>query len=121
MTTTRFRLYLGTNIGPGYYDRLGNSTVSLYDRSAFLTKVRTAFADGFTVFKADGHWTGADGKLISEMTIIVEIIAKASDHSKVVDLARWYADANGQEAVLVTQEPISSVLVFHSQKNKVNR
>ncbi len=110
----RFRLYLGTEIPAGHYDRLGNSTVPLYDRTAFLTKVQAAFPSGFTLIDAKGYWRGDDGQTVTEDTMVVEIVADEEDAGTVIDLARWYADANGQDAVFVTQEPVRSTLVGRS-------
>lgn len=114
LDSIKFRLYLGTEIPAGHYDRLTVSTVPLYDRTAFLSKVRDYFPCGFTLFEAKGHWRGDDGETVTEDTLVVEIIATEKEAPDVIALARWYADANGQDAVLVTQEPVKSMMVVRS-------
>lgn len=72
-----------------------------------MSMVGDSFPDGFTVYDAKGSWRGPDGRTVSEDTIIVEIVASPDDAEEVRYLARWYAWANGQDAVMVMAEHVA--------------
>lgn len=66
------RLYLGRDIP-------GGGKVSEADWQAFMDEeVTPRFPDGLTVWRAQGQWRGADGKLVREATFILEIFHEAS-------------------------------------------
>ena len=59
-----------------------------------------------TIYNVEGIWHGK-----SEPTQVVEVIGDANAGVAVVKLAEKLKKANDQEAVLVTECPINSVLV----------
>ena len=69
----------------------------------FLAEVVTpAFPGGFTVLEGKGQWRGADGKTISEGTLIFTIVHPATDdgEANVLRIAERYRDIFRQEAIL---------------------
>ncbi|MDP1862246.1 MAG: DUF3574 domain-containing protein [Gemmatimonadaceae bacterium] len=61
------RLFFGRNIP-------GGGTVSDSAWSAFLAEVVTPrFPAGFTVFRAEGQWRGADGAVEREASFVLEV------------------------------------------------
>ncbi len=89
------RLYFGTDSPQG--------PVADRDFEAFLdTCVTVRFPAGLTRFRADGQWTGADGKLVKEKSWVVEIIRAGSavDSAKIEAIVAAYKFRFEQEAVL---------------------
>lgn len=59
-----------------------------------------------TLTLATGLWEG-----LKEDSAIIEIVGLDMDYGRIVKLAKTIRDTNNQSAVLVTREPIASVLV----------
>ena len=81
----------------------GGGVVSDEEWSAFLSEVVTPrFPQGLTVWRADGQWREADGKIVKEPVMIIEILhpmAAEFDRS-ITEIAEEYRKRFRQEAVL---------------------
>lgn len=90
------RLFFGRNIPAG-------GMVSDSSWSAFLAEVVTPrFPDGLTVWRAEGQWRGANGRLEREPVMIVEVLHPRGTppDSVFASIARDYCQRFGQDAVL---------------------
>ena len=90
------RLFCGLSIP-------GGGTVTQSDLDAFIKEVvEPRFPQGFTVWRARGHWRGGN-----EETMIVEIIhpISARDDDAVAEIADEYRRRFRQEAVLRVMMP----------------
>ena len=91
------RLYFGRNIG----DTLGVSDSAW---TVFLTDVVSAqLPRGFTVWKAEGQWRGADGRPKREPSFVLEVVhpsRSAEIESAILTIITEYKRRFGQEAVL---------------------
>lgn len=105
------RLFFGRNIATG-------GTVSDSAWTVFLAEVVTPrFPDGFTVWRSEGQWRGADGVIAREAGFILEV-----DHPPAVPpdstfeaIAREYNRRFHQEAVLRTRAPAQQWLYRAAQ------
>ena len=61
-----------------------------------VEKIISKYFQGFTVYKATGHW-----RLQQENSLIIEILGESSIIDKVNRLAKEIKKANKQEAVLI--------------------
>lgn len=89
--TVSDRLFCGLSIPDG-------GAVSQAQLDAFIAEeVATRFPDGFTVFRAHGHWQGGD-----EESLVIEIVhpRDAQTNAKVRAIAEAYRARFRQEAVL---------------------
>lgn len=91
---TAYRIMLGRTT------RTGNE-VSDDALNAFLTENVAQRFPGFTVYDATGFWNGA-----RERTAVLDVLAdNGADFGRVEAIARDYAEAFDQEAVLVSHAP----------------
>lgn len=96
---SRFRIYCGLITKDG-------CNVSDGDLHNFLANTVAPAFPGFTTYRAHGYW-----KQTQEPTVILETIDTADRRADVDKIAKDYARAFNQEAVLVTQETVSSDLI----------
>jgi hypothetical protein len=91
------RLYFGRNIG----DTLG-VTDSAW--TVFVTDVVSArLPRGFTFWKAEGQWRGADGRTRREPSFVLEVVhpaRSAETDAAILAIITEYKRRFGQEAVL---------------------
>ncbi|HKC39688.1 MAG TPA: DUF3574 domain-containing protein [Gemmatimonadales bacterium] len=91
------RLYFGRNIG----DTLGVSDSAW---TVFVTDVVSArLPRGFTVWKAEGQWRGADGRSRREPSFVLEVVhpPRSPDmDAAILAIIAEYKRRFGQEAVL---------------------
>ena len=91
------RLYFGRNIG----DTLGVSDSAW---AVFVTDVVGArLPRGFTFWKAEGQWHGADGRSRREPSYVLEVVhpvRSAEAEAAIVAIIAEYKRRFGQEAVL---------------------
>lgn len=71
-----------------------------------IEKLVAASFNGFTILSGTGYWKGS-----SEATLVIEIIGDQHDGLPVRRLAEQIRQANDQDAVLVTAQAISTVLI----------
>jgi hypothetical protein len=90
------QLYFGRAIGD-------TGLVSDSAWAAFAGEVVTPrFPDGFTSWRAEGQWRGANGVIVREPSVVLEIVHRptAADDSAIVVIAAEYKRRFHQEAVL---------------------
>lgn len=80
-----YRIYTESNLE---FDKTAISFVSDY-------------FEGFTVIHAKGYWQGQ-----AEDSLIIEIVATPQDRIRIVQIAQNIKSANGQQAVMLTIQPI---------------
>jgi hypothetical protein len=93
------RLYFGRTIR-------GGGWVSDADWDGFALQVLTpAFPEGFTVYRAEGQWRTADGKVTREPSMVVERVGPI-DPVKIAWVVSAYRTRFRQEAVGVVSAPV---------------
>jgi hypothetical protein len=95
------RLYFGRAIP-------GGGEVTDADWAAFVAEVIVPrFPAGFTVYRAAGHWRGADGRPVDEATLVLEVVhgREARDELAVREIAELYRQRFQQEAVMRVRVP----------------
>lgn len=97
-TFYRTELYFGRSIP-------GGGEVSDQDWEKFLADVVTPrFPDGFTVFKASGHYREQSGKIITEpsevLVFLYSVSRRTSSRRKIEEIRRAYKTQFKQESVL---------------------
>lgn len=89
-----------------YFGRNSADTLAVSDSAwaVFLTDVVSArLPDGFTFWKAEGQWRGANGRPSREPSFVVEVVHPqhaASVDSAIVGIIAEYKRRFNQEAVL---------------------
>ena len=95
------RLFCGLTI-PG-----GGEIAEAEWRAFVAEEVTPRFPDGLTIWRAEGQWRGADGVIVREPTLIIEIL-HAYDlriDRKIVEIAEAYRQRFRQESVLRVTMP----------------
>lgn len=95
------RLFCGLSI-PG-----GGEVTETEWRAFVADEVTPRFPDGLTIWRAEGQWRGADGVIVREPTLIIEIL---HDHDvridrRIVEIAEAYKTRFRQESVLRVTMP----------------
>ncbi len=95
------RLFCGLSI-PG-----GGEVTEAEWRAFVAEEVTPRFPDGLSIWRAEGQWRGADGVIVREPTLIIEIF---HDHDvridrKIVEIAEAYKTRFRQESVLRVTMP----------------
>lgn len=72
--------------------------------TAYVTAILGAYFDAYTVFHALGCWKGYE-----EKNLAIQIVT--ADHSSVYTAAKEIKTLNKQNAVLVTEQPITHNLI----------
>lgn len=96
------RLYFGRNIRTG-------GTVADSAWTVFLADVVTPrLPDGFTVYRTEGQWRGADGRVARELGFVLEVhhAAGTPPDSVFERVAQEYARRFKQEAVMRARGPV---------------
>lgn len=104
--TVSDRLFFGRSIPDG-----GSVTEAQWN--AFVAEVITPrFPQGFTLWKASGHWRGDDGASVSEDANVLEIVhpVDAATEVKLTEIAQAYRQRFNQEAVLGVRTPAQQTL-----------
>jgi hypothetical protein len=95
------RLFCGLSIP-------GGGEVAEADWRAFVAEeVTPRFPDGLTIWRAEGQWRGADGMIVREPSLIIEIL-HAHDvriDRKIVEIAEAFRKRFQQESVLRVTMP----------------
>jgi hypothetical protein len=100
--TVSDRLFCGLSIADG-------GVVSQAELDAFIAEeVATRFPDGFTVWRAQGHWQGGN-----EESLVIEIVRPrdAQTDAKVRAIAEAYRKRFRQQAVLRVTMPARMELI----------
>lgn len=85
----------------------GGGEVSEADLQQFVAEVVTPrFPDGFTLYRADGHW-GEGGRTIREPAIVIEILRTPEGERAVGEIAAEYVRRFRQTAVLRVTTPVT--------------
>ena len=95
------RLFCGLTI-PG-----GGEIAEAEWRAFVAEEVTPRFPDGLTIWRAEGQWRGADGVIVREPTLIIEIL-HAYDlriDREIVEIAEAYRQRFRQESVLRVTMP----------------
>jgi hypothetical protein len=95
-STVDDRLFFGRVIPGG-----GEVTDSQWN--AFVAEVIVPrFPEGFTVWRANGHWKGDDGASVSEQTWVLEIVHRRDPavDAKLEQIALTYRERFNQDAVM---------------------
>ena len=96
------RVYFGRAIGD-------TGLVSDSAWSVFVRDVVTPrFPDGITTWRADGQWRGANGAIVREPSVVLEIVHRAApaDDASIVAIAAEYKRRFHQESVLRLTSPV---------------
>lgn len=96
------RLYFGRAI-PG-----GGEVSEMQWHEFVAGEIAPRFPNGFTTYRAAGHWRGDDGATVSEQTMVLEVIHAAGDAAaeRAVDvIARTYRARFHQDAVMRVRIP----------------
>lgn len=102
---TVHRLYFGAQMPDGEVDDAA--------WQAFVADtVAPRFAAGFTVLEGRGQWREPDGRVVSERSRVLEIVAAddAAVRQALIELVAIYKTRFRQQAVLVTQVPVRACL-----------
>ncbi len=100
--TVADRLFFGRNVP-------GGGTVSDSAFAAFVDEVVTPrFPAGLTLFRADGQWRGASGRVEREPSMVVEVVHPAGPAAEadLREIADEYKRRFRQEAVLRVTIPV---------------
>lgn len=92
----------------------GGGEVSEAQWSEFVaTEIAPRFPDGFTIYRATGHWRGDDGVAVSEQTTIVEIVhpGDAAADRALDEIARAYRSRFNQDAVMRVRTPAAQTFL----------
>jgi hypothetical protein len=95
------RLYFGRAIP-------GGGEVTETQWTAFVaTEIAPRFPNGFTTYRAAGHWRGDDGAAVSEQTMVMEIVhaADAASVRALDEIARAYRTRFNRDAVMRVRTP----------------
>lgn len=95
------RLYFGRAIP-------GGGEVTDAQWAAFVAaEIAPRFPDGFTTYRATGHWRGDDGTAVNEPTFVLEIIHAATPglDRAMDEIARAYRVRFEQDAVMRVRAP----------------
>ena len=95
------RLFCGLSIP-------GGGTFTEADWRAFENEeVTPRFTDGLTIWVAEGQWRGADGAIVREPVLIIEVVHKQDLHSDrdLYEVAEAYKKRFRQEAVMRVTVP----------------
>ncbi len=104
--TVSDRLFFGRAIPSG-------GEVSDDQWSTFVADTITPrFPDGFTIWRATGHWGGDDGKFVQEATMVLEVFhtGDAAAERAIDEIADAYRRRFGQDAVLRVRMPAGTRL-----------
>ncbi len=95
------RLFCGLSIP-------GGGEVAEADWRAFVAEeVTPRFPDGLTIWRAEGQWRGADGAIVREPTLIIEVLHQHDVRidRKIIEIAEAYKTRFRQEAVMRVTMP----------------
>ncbi len=99
------RLYFGAQMPDGVVDDAA--------WEAFVAAViAPRFAAGFTVLDSKGQWRGADGRVVSERSRVLEVVADDDlvTRQRLAEVVASYKQRFRQEAVLLTQSAARACL-----------
>jgi hypothetical protein len=95
------RLYCGLSIP-------GGGEVSEEEWRGFVRdEVTPRFPEGFTVWRAEGHWRGKDGAAVNEVVLVIEVVHRYQSgvDQEILRIAEAWKRRFRQDAVLRVMEP----------------
>lgn len=95
------RLFCGLSIP-------GGGEVSEAEWRAFVAEeVTPRFPDGLTIWRAEGQWRGADGVLVREPVLVIEVLHQHDLRidRKIIEIAEAYKTRFRQESVMRVTMP----------------
>jgi hypothetical protein len=101
------RLFCGLAI-PG-----GGEVTEAEWRAFIAEEVTPRFPDGLTIWRAEGQWRGADGVIVREPTLVIEILHHHDVRvdRKIIETAEAYRKRFRQEAVMRVTLPARMELI----------
>ena len=95
------RLFCGLSI-PG-----GGEVTETEWRAFVAEEVTPRFPDGLTMWRAEGQWRGADGVIVREPVLVIEILHQHDIRidRKILEIAEAYRTRFRQEAVMRVTMP----------------
>jgi hypothetical protein len=108
------RLFCGLTI-PG-----GGEVTENEWRAFVAEEVTPRFPDGLTLWRAEGQWRGADGVIVREPTLVIEIV---HEHDlridrKILEIAQAYRTRFRQEAVMRVTSPARLEFIANATGNQ---